>query len=257
MPHLVTSRQRLFSPSHRDTGHSSHLRWENVNAFTYKLGGLLFVLGSILFFPMLADYQRIGAWLFFLGSLCYLLVTAHDLFEALRYWHRHRTATSADHIELTAALNYVSGSLLFAIGSLLFLPGLALEHAGAWSFIVGSVFFVVGACANLLQLVDAPSKLYMQLFNFTLATFIVGSVLFVVASVPYLIHFDSSGDETAIHRLAAGQFTFASLLFLLGGLFIYWRMFAQRMLEHEHGADRFGKNFIMAIRRENRRERSG
>ena len=191
MPHLVTSRQRLFSPSHKGIGHASHFRWENVNAFTYKLGGLLFILGSILFFPSLADYQRIGAWLFFVGSLCYLLVTAHDLFETLRYWRRHRTGTSADHIELVAALNYVSGSILFAIGSLLFLPWLAMEQAGAWCFIAGSIFFVVGACANLLQLVDAPSKLYMELFNFTLATFIVGSALFVVASVPYLIHFES------------------------------------------------------------------
>src|SRR5699024_6164329 len=186
MPHLVTHRPRLTNLRSSDENHPSHNRWEPYSAISHKIGGLTFVGGSLFFFPALADYLAVGDWLFCIGSVLYLLVTGHDLLEVAKYWRHHNTDTFADHIEFICAWSYVIGSALFVIGSLCFLPSENATVLGAWLFIVGSVLFVVGGLVNILQVVEAPSMLYMQLFNFTVALFVIGSALFAVATIPYL-----------------------------------------------------------------------
>jgi hypothetical protein len=52
---------------------------------------------------------------------------------------------------------------------------------------------------------------------------VVGSTLFVVASVPYLWTIESSADRTKLFAFLAAQYLAGSVLFLLGGVFNYWR----------------------------------
>nr|WP_298414588.1 YrhK family protein [uncultured Halomonas sp.] len=249
MPHLVTHRPRVSDLKSSNPKSATHKLWETINAFSYKLGGLAFVAGSVFFFPALSNYLVIGDWLFFAGSLLYLLVTGHDLLEVFKYWRMHSTRTFADHIEYIAAWSYVLGSVLFTVGSLCFLPSLEAVALGSWCFIVGSVLFVIGGFANLLQVVEAPSMIYMQLFNVTVAQFILGSGLFAVASIPYLWQLDAAA-ERQVTTLAASSFLFASVLFFVGGVCIYYRKLVGEKLMAFCHANGLGTMFISALRKE-------
>lgn len=249
MPHLITHRPRLANPGSSHEGHPSHKAWETFNAFSYKLGGLTFIGGSVFFFPELSAYLAVGDWLFFAGSLLYLLVTGHDLLEVIKYWRHHDTDTFADHIEFVAAGSYVLGSMLFVIGSLCFLPSLDSTVAGAWLFILGSALFFIGGLVNVLQVVEAPSLIYMQLFNFTIALFVIGSTLFAVASIPYLWDLTDS-IKPRITGFAAAQFLFASVLFFVGGIAIYYRKLVRDKLEAFCHASGLGTVFIRELQSE-------
>lgn len=249
MAHLITHRPRLSNLASSDETDHSHKLWETFSAFSYELGGLLFIAGSVFFFPALSAHLAVGDWLFFAGSILYLLVTGHDLLEVVKYWHHHHTETFADRIEFAAASSYVAGSLLFVAGSLCFLPTVGASAPGAWLFIIGSGLFVSGGLVNILQVVEAPSLLYMQLFNLTVALFVIGSALFAVASIPYLWQL-AHADELTISTFAAAQFLFASVLFFVGGVAIYYRKLVHDKLEAFCHASGLGTMFIHELQSE-------
>lgn len=249
MPHLITHRPRLTDLRSSDEAHPTHRAWETFAAVSYQVGGLTFVGGSIFFFPQLSDYLVIGDWLFCIGSVLYLLVTGHDLLEVRKYWRHHNTATFADHIEFVCAWSYVTGSALFVVGSLCFLPTVEATTLGAWLFIIGSALFLIGGLVNILQVVEAPSLIYMQLFNFTVALFVVGSALFAVASVPYLWQL-THAEEVRLTTFAAAQFLCASVLFFVGGVAIYYRKLVRNKLEQFCHAGGLGTIFIRELQSE-------
>jgi hypothetical protein len=226
MPHLFVNRPRLHnlisdSPELRD-----EFRWETINAVVYKLGGVLFILGSVLFFPGMSAYADLGAWVFIVGSLLYLLVTGHDMAEVIRHI-RTRTAAKTvwGEFEFWAAFSYVVGTVLFTIGSVFFLSIVGLFAAGAWCFVLGSLLFVVGATINILQIVLEKDMITLQLLNLTAVTFVTGSVLFTVGSIPYLFHLKDPSDQETIDTFLAWQYLAGSVLFLIGGVFNYWRAY--------------------------------
>lgn len=223
MPHLFVNRPRLHAlrSDIRDT--RTQFRWETVNAVLYEIGGVVFILGSVLFFPALERYADLGAWIFFIGSLIYLVVTVHDLAEVCYYWRVTADHGGATILEFVAATSYVTGTLLFAAGSVFFLSVVGWQTAGAWCFVVGSLLFVVGACINVLQIVSARSLVTLQLMNLTAVAFVVGSVLFTVASVPYLWNVGAPSLENTLYGYVAWQYLIGSILFLTGGAFNYLR----------------------------------
>jgi len=223
MPHLFTNRPRLHSLTRDRTDLRSHLLWETINAVFYKIGGIVFIIGSVLFFPALDKYADWGAWTFFFGSLIYLVVTVHDLAEVGKHFLSTENRPLDSLLECIAALSYVSGTVLFTIGSVFFLSAVGWFHKGAWCFIVGSLCFVVGAGINVLQIVQSRSILTLQLMNLTAVTFVVGSVLFSVASVPYLWKVTDQRLLVTLDTFLAWQYLVGSILFFTGGVFNYWR----------------------------------
>ena len=224
MPHSFVARPRIMDLTRAHPHTSAHFRWETINAIAYKLGGVLFVLGSICFFPAFEAWADTGAWIFFVGSIVYLVVTGHDLMEARRHVRLGgRTAETA--LQLWAAGAYVFGTLLFLIGSVFFLSWVGLEHAGAWCFIIGSLLFVAGAVINVLESFAARDTAQLQMMNLTALSFVVGSVLFAVASVPYLWGEDDPADARLLYGFLAWQYLIGSLLFLFGGAINYRRTY--------------------------------
>ena len=224
MPHLFVDRPRLMDLTEGTRDLKAHFRWETVNALLYKLGGVIFVLGSVFYFPALVRWINLGSWAFFFGSLLYLLVTGHDMVEAIR--HRTSLGTSPaiwDRLQTWAAAAYLTGTLLFTVGSVFFLSYIGLFTTGAWCFVIGSLLFVLGAAINVLQIVRATDLAVLQLLNLTAVSFVAGSVLFTVASVPYLWHLADTADTETLAAFSAWQYLIGSGLFLLGGLFNYWR----------------------------------
>jgi hypothetical protein len=227
MPHLFTNRPRLHNLTKDSHELRAQFRWETINAVLYKVGGLVFIAGSVLFFPKFEAYVDLGAWIFFFGSLLYLVVTGHDMAEVLRY-HRTNDARSRGvwrELEAMAATSYLVGTVLFTVGSIFFLSYVGLFIAGAWCFVIGSLLFVLGACINVLQIVQARSLITLQLMNLTAVSFVAGSILFTVASMPYLWHVDTTSDRETLYGFLASQYLVGSVLFFLGGVFNYWRAY--------------------------------
>jgi len=225
MPHMFTNRARVHALTKDRADIKGHFRWETINAVLYKIGGFVFVIGSILFFPRFEAYADFGAWTFFFGSLLYLVVTVHDLMEVRQNWRHHRHHNRAKQLEYIAAASYVWGTVLFTVGSIFFLSAVGWFTAGAWCFIVGSLLFVLGACINVLQIIQARTLVTLQLMNLTAVTFVVGAVLFTVASIPYLWHVTNSSLRTTLYTYLAWQYLIGSVLFLMGGVFNYWRAY--------------------------------
>ena len=225
MPHLFVNRPRLLDLTKGSHELRTHYRWETINAILYKIGGIVFIVGSVLFFPRFEAYADYGAWTFFFGSLLYLIVTGHDMAEVVRCRRTHHTGGLQSDLELTAAASYLVGTLLFTGGSVFFLSSVGLFVLGAWCFVIGSLLFVLGACINVLQIVEARSLLTLQLMNLTAVSFVAGSILFTVASVPYLWRVETAADRETLYGFLAWQYLVGSALFLLGGVFNYWRAY--------------------------------
>jgi len=221
---MFVNRPRLhdLTKNHQDL--QAQFRWETINAVLYKIGGFLFIIGSVFFFPRFETYADMGAWVFFVGSLLYLVVTVHDLVEVRHHWSLSKTHDRDTILEYAAAASYVWGTILFTVGSVFFLSAVGWFHAGAWCFVIGSLLFVLGACINVLQIVKSSSIKILQLMNLTAITFVVGAVLFTVASVPYLWKVAAPDRET-LYAFLAWQYLVGSVLFFLGGVFNYWRAY--------------------------------
>ena len=225
MPHMFTNRPRLHDLTKGSQDLRSQFRWETINAILYKIGGVLFIIGSIFFFPRFEAYADLGAWVFFVGSLVYLVVTVHDLAEVRHHWRLSKSHDRETILEYAASASYVWGTVLFTVGSVFFLSSVGWLKAGAWCFVSGSLLFVLGACINVLQIVKSSSIKILQLMNLTAITFVVGAVLFTVASVPYLWSVAAKSDRTTLYAFLAWQYLAGSVLFFLGGVFNYWRAY--------------------------------
>ncbi len=240
MPHLFTNRARLHNLTKGREDLHAHFRWETVNAIFYLIGGLVFICGSIFFFPRYEKYANIGAWTFFAGSLLYLVVTGHDMAEVRHAWRTSSRHDRNDLLEYTAAASYVLGTILFIAGSIFFVSTVGWLIAGARCFIIGSMLFVLGACINVVQIVQNRSLVTLQLMNYTAVAFVAGSILFTVASVPYLWSIKNRSDRILLYTFLAWQYLVGSGLFFVGGVFNYWRAYVvlRDEIHKRNGADK-------------------
>lgn len=222
MPRLFTNRPRIDRRHDEDDLDLGFL-WETKASLLYELGGVLFIVGSVLFLPRFEAIKNIGAWLFFAGSLVYLAVLIDDILEVRKFWPKNRDASLSRLLELLALTSYILGTLLFTAGSLFFLSWWGWFTAGAWTFVIGSGFFVLGAAINELMIIRASSAVTLQLMNLTAMTFITGSLLFLVASVPYLWQFEAESDKHLVDTFLAWQYLIGSVLFLVGGFMNHHR----------------------------------
>jgi hypothetical protein len=112
MPHMFVNRRRVFDLTKNRKDLKAQFRWEVINAVIYEAGGLVFIVGSLYFFPALEKFADIGAWIFFFGSLLYLVVTLHDLAEVRRHWKESNRHGRGEILEYIAASSCVWGTIL-------------------------------------------------------------------------------------------------------------------------------------------------
>ena len=240
MPHLFVNRHRLHDLTNAHPELGNHFRWETINAVLYKLGGLRVGSGWVLFLPDYESYADLGAWIFFFGSLLYLVVTGHDMGEVWQYWRTKHPHTTDKILEFIAATAYLVGTVLFTVGSIFFLSALGWIVAGAWCFVIGSALFLIGACVNVTQIVQERSLITLQLMNLTAISFIVGSVLFLVASIPYLWTIERAAERYTLFSYIAWEYLIGSVLFLLGGVYNYSRAYLLMREEIQQRTQRKG-----------------
>lgn len=224
MAHHITNRRRSYKPG------SSSFFWEGLNASAYVVGAVCFIVGSVFFLPALDAYYAVAAWLFVIGSVIYLAVTLHDFAETLVYYRQNGSRGGKAMLEILTLTGYVVACVLFVLGSIFFLPGVLWQAAGAWCFIVGSVLFAAGAAISVTQVTEAGTLTGMQLLNTVAICFVMGSVLFLIPSIPYVWPPGQPRLPQKVLTYLAGQFIFASVLFLVGGVANFYR--AYRMHGH-------------------------
>ena len=100
MPHMFTNHPRLHNLTRGRKDLKSQFLWETINAVFYKIGGG--IVGNICFFPKFEAYADLGAWIFFVGSLNYLVVTFHDFLEGkhFRWTSNHHSLKKVSNIQL-------------------------------------------------------------------------------------------------------------------------------------------------------------
>jgi len=202
---------------------------EQIKALTYILGSVTYVIGSVFYLPILEEKVNVGAILFIIGSMMFSIVSCHDLLECTATYNVDDTSSSECHKDRSKHIHAIvvticnlCGSLLYTVGSILFLPSIYLATAGAWNFIIGSSLFLVGAFINPQQ--NAPSMVVAIYSNISSISFIIGSLLFLVASVPYLWDLDYTDDTRTLYTFVANEFIIGSGFFLVGGVMDWKRI---------------------------------
>eukprot|EP00050_Salpingoeca_kvevrii_P008812 m.305249 g.305249 ORF g.305249 m.305249 type:complete len:290 (-) comp17649_c0_seq1:29-898(-) len=157
------------------------------NGALYISASVLFVIGSVLFYP---DYtetdERLGVWLFVIASVMFLVGSLQDLHDISASILRNRVDQALTSYALlglsedmerpqsgplamsegcfTVLFNqpfhirryimgiFTIGNVLFVLGSCLFFPrfGEKFERGGIWLFVAGSILFVLGTAWDLL-----------------------------------------------------------------------------------------------------------
>lgn len=149
----------------REKGYDTLEACENM---LYVLGSLIFVVGTILYYPPEAHHSdmnwfvrtiSVGVYfnMFspeFEGTILFIVGSFMFAFAAFVNGLNQRSFDSVSNQLLTATTSlYMMGSLLFVMGSVAFLPDLGCNETmiifGAWSFIIGSMFYVVGSSVSM------------------------------------------------------------------------------------------------------------
>lgn len=145
----------------------------------YLLGSWLFLVGTFLYWPAEAHYKYIehvkdmslgqyfnlfepefeGTVLFAIGSVLFAFAAFTNALNIRGFddW-------TAKTLSAITSL-YMAGSLLFAMGSIAFLPNLGCNEQmttiGAWCFIIGSVLFLIGGILSFYRtwhIFESPSE---------------------------------------------------------------------------------------------------
>ncbi|PTW58738.1 YrhK-like protein [Breoghania corrubedonensis] len=218
MAHLYTARRRALNIFAGKTDRNAQHRWERINAVLYNFGGLTFIAGSVFFVPDLHLETTVGAWLFVVGSLIYLLVTTQDFFEIQQRLAERGASPARERLEAAAAWLYLVATVFVLMGSFCFTALIDRKAAGGLIFLVGSMAFFIGGALNISQITpDVPMRA-RQMMNLTAFSFSSGALLFAVASVPYLWIRPGGVNTEAIKTYLAWQYVIGSALFLMGGV---------------------------------------
>jgi hypothetical protein len=214
--------------------------WRMTHAILYVFGGVTFLLGSICYFPSIANGSW-GGWLFTWGSTAFLFA---DLFE---WWTNNRIgccnagATGAMMTRFNASvtllprvraigicpsmengLNFfmsATGSFLYLLGSIYFIPSLDKIVLGTQIFIVGSAFIF---CSQSWKLLRYPNYKEDVAAVHVDAGAGIGGVFYFIGSILFLPQYCVTDEDTT---RAAILFTIGGANFLYSGLWIVYRYF--------------------------------
>jgi UDP-N-acetylmuramyl pentapeptide phosphotransferase/UDP-N-acetylglucosamine-1-phosphate transferase len=93
----------------------SQFLWETINAVLYKIGGIVFIVGSV-FFLSTIGWLRAGAYCFVAGSLLFVTGASDNVLKIVR----SRSLSTLQLMNLPA-IAFVVGSVLFTVASVPYL----------------------------------------------------------------------------------------------------------------------------------------
>lgn len=232
-----TARKRVYSKitegPYADPQHGHIGEW--AVELSYLLCNIAFLIGSVFFLSSNTGIYAAGVWLFIIASVINFGLAGHTLHEHLHTASNHDEIRDQERSEILEAVMYVSSALVFAVGCIFFMPGLAedLSGYGAWLNVVGSFNLVFAAYFNQIGMLTDKSdseKVGIRprdydtvklLYKVTLAHTLCGAVLFTCGSFMYLPRIHSNcrhvHDETCQTSAEVGTALFiaGSILFVM------------------------------------------
>ncbi|KAH7484216.1 hypothetical protein PRIC2_003312 [Phytophthora ramorum] len=195
----------------------------------YFLGSLLFLLGSIYFFPKYSVVWNgkaglFGSWDFVVGCIMFFTGANLDFIQTIRY--NHGTQLRQVLRALNALCNYLATSI-FLLGGLYFLPSWypKAPELGCWAFIIGCILFCIAAVVELFFICmthENPRVTGFRIRNLvcwgTVAALgtLIGAVCFIVGSWYYLPKYINLVDEgTHYMNKAITYYVLGSVFFLI------------------------------------------
>ncbi|ETO74678.1 hypothetical protein F444_09638 [Phytophthora nicotianae P1976] len=195
----------------------------------YFIGSLLFLLGSIFFFPEYSvmwngNAGLFGSWDFVIGCICFFTGANLDFIQTIRY--NHGTPLRQVLRAFTALFNYMATSI-FILGGLYFLPSWypKAPELGCWAFIIGCILFCIAAVSDILFICMTHEDPRVTGFRITnlfcwgtvaaLGTF-VGALCFIIGSWFYLPKYINHVDKgTYYMNLAITFYVVGSVSFII------------------------------------------
>lgn len=138
----------------------------------YVVGTAFYLVATLLYAPLVADavgefrseaYGGIG---FILGSICFIFASSLNGMHtgtafaipddyAKKNPHIHQKILFAKAFVVATSTSTLLGSLLFLVGSVLYLPMIGCNSMttliGTYHYLIGSVFFVIAGCLPVLR----------------------------------------------------------------------------------------------------------
>lgn len=208
------------------------------------IGGLVFILGSLCFFPGVdVNLFKFGCECFVLGSTVYALVSLYALAEAVE-------TRGMFALESCENFLYVMGSSVFLLGTLLVWPqGLGQEKfemmvadsirmemhihvylntlnpvfQGSLLCIIGCLCFAFAAFVNGLN-IRINNDMSSQLLSAVTSIYMCGSLLFVMGSMAFLPDF---GCSAKMVNLGAWMYTIGSCFHFSGSCLSFMRTLSE------------------------------
>lgn len=121
--------------------------WKMWHGGNHMFGDICFVFGSFALFPFLSTFintAAVSAWFYTIGSVNIFIA---EITEWIHF-------TSLEYPYLWISINFflsVIGSILYLIGSIVFLPMFAKIDLGNLLFIIGSAFIFVSQIWKLAR----------------------------------------------------------------------------------------------------------
>ena len=225
--------------------------WRLTHTIPYLIGGFTFLFGSLCYFTtstgvLLAGDYETGGWLFTVGSIGFLFA---DVFEWSRNnrvgcidsaeerveWEHKNSGYMTDGrrslLKLSCGESWMRaengvnfaysalGSLLYLIGSVMFIPELDSIVLGTWVFIFGSAIIFTSQAWKIYRcesFSDDVTAVNVDAFAG------LGGLAYLVGSTQFLPAYDLNDADT---NAAAAWFTLGGSAFTLSGLAIVYRYF--------------------------------
>lgn len=234
------------------------LTWRINHTIPYLIGGTTFLLGSYQYLPEVSNFV-FGGWLFTIGSTGFLYADLNEWWKNNRVgcafdeefrddyeaqfasYYDSPSSHSGKYQRAENGLNFALsafGSLLYLIGSIMFIPDLNLMVQGTVIFIPGSAVIFVSQMIKLYRAgCAAPPGKAQQFQNRTFALSNLsqdlsgvgvdlcaglGGLAYMIGSYLFLPSMAVTPEEVT---RAAVWFLCGGALFTLSGLFIIYRYF--------------------------------
>ncbi|KAL4171214.1 hypothetical protein KRP22_009312 [Phytophthora ramorum] len=214
--------------------HGSHelATWEKGveigRVVVYFLGSLLFLVGSIYFYPEYSvkwdgNAGLFASWCFVVGCIMFFTGANLDFIQTVRY--NHGTQLRQVLRAFNALCNYMAASI-FILGALYFLPTWYVKapELGCWAFFIGSILFCIAAVVEILFICmthEDPRVTGFKIKNVAcwatiaaLGTFI-SALLFTIGSWYYLPRYINLVDEGTHYMNKAITFYVVGSVFFL------------------------------------------
>jgi hypothetical protein len=127
-------------------------KWLNnlVICIFYVLGGIFFLLGSVLYYPTIAE-NTLGTWIFRTGSICYTIgsfLSLHNIWNPYFKGKENVKITCTTIMFTLTLVFYIIGSSLYIAGGILS----QLDKSGVVdTWIAGAFFFSAGAICGFFE----------------------------------------------------------------------------------------------------------